>query len=325
MKIRPLIDKFKDIVRSQRGRDILVFCIFLAISTILWSILTLNEEEQYDVRMPVRLTNVPDSVTVISTPPSTISVSLRAKGTQILKQSFGNAPEFDIDFRIFRSRNSIILRDADVKAIARAAYGGANILIASPDSINLKFTTRRGIPMPIVIDYKVTAGPQSTIAGRPTLSFDTTFIYSTSRIPENINAISTEAIRLSDLDRTTTTRVRLIAPRNTRVIPDSVDVTFNVERLISKSRTVVIEPINVPEGVKLITFPAEVKVVYMVPMSVYNQSDPHFRVFADFNTIPHSSRSHKIKLRLRDVPSILQNVHLEADSAEYIIEKIKKK
>lgn len=323
MQVRSFINRIKDVVRSQRGRNILVFFVFLVISTILWSILSLNEEDQYDVRMPVKLTNVPDSVTIISTPPSTISVSLKAKGTQLLKQSFGNVPSFDIDFRVYRSRNSIVLRDADVKAIARAAYGGASVLVASPDSLNLKFTTRRGVAMPIVIDYKVTAGPQSTIASRPTLSFDTTRVYSTSRIPESLNAISTEPIRLNDLNRTTTTKVRLIAPRNCRVIPDSVDVTFNIEPLISKTRKVLIEPINVPAGVKLITFPANTDVLYMVPMSLYNQTDPHFRVYADYNTINPSSKTHKIKLRLRDVPSELQNVHLAADSVEYIIEKKK--
>lgn len=321
MKVRSIIIKAKDVVRSQRGRNILVFLIFFAISAILWFILALNEEDQFDVRMPIKLTNVPDSVTIISTPPSTISVSLRAKGTQLLKQSFGKTPTLDIDFRVFRSRNSIILRNADVKAIARAAYGGATILVTSPDSINLAFTTRRGVPMPIAIDYKVTADPQSTITGRPTLSTDTVLIYSTSRIPEHLNSVSTEPIRLNDLNHTTTTSVRLIAPRLCRVIPDSVNVTFHVEPLISKTRKVVIEPVNVPSGVKLITFPAQTEVIYMVPMSLYNQSDPHFRVQADYNSISTSSKSHKIRLRLRDVPSELQNVHLAADSAEYIIEK----
>ena len=318
--LKPVIQKVKDIYHSQRGRNLLVFLVFLFISTILWCLLSLNEEDQYDVRMPVRLTNVPDSVTVITTPPQVISVSLRARSTQVLKQSFGTTPTFDIDFRVFRVRNSVLLTNTDVKAVARAAYGGASVLVAAPDSINLAFTTRRGIPMPIVIDYQVTAGPQATIEGRPTLSLDSTLIFSTGRIPASVNSISTEPIRMTDLNRPTTTRVRLLAPRNCRVIPDSVDVTFNVEPLISKSRKVVIEPVNVPKGVKLITFPAQTEVLYMVPMSLYNDSDPHFRVLADYNTISNSG-SHRIKLRLRDVPGELQNVHLAADSAEYIIER----
>ena len=320
LTLKPVIQKVKDVYHSQRGRNLLVFLIFLFISTILWCLLSLNEEDQFDVRMPVRLTNVPDSITVITTPPPVSSVSLRARGTQVLKHSFGTPPTFDIDFRVFRSRNSVLLGNADVKAVARAAFGGGNILVAAPDSINLAFTTRRGVPMPIHIDYQVSAGPQSTIAGKPTLSVDSTLIYSIGRIPSSVNSISTEPIRLTDLNRPTTTRVRLIAPRNSRVIPDSVDVTFNVEPLISKSRKVVIEPVNVPKGVKLITFPAQTEVLYMVPMSLYNDSDPHFRVLADYNSISNSN-SHKIKLRLRDVPSELQNVHLSADSAEYIIER----
>ncbi len=320
MKVRDMINKGKDVFRSQRGRNVLVFFAFLVISAVLWCILSLNEEDQFDVRMPVKLTHVPDSVTIITTPPDAISVSLRAKGTQVLKQSLGNVPSFDIDFRAFRTRNSVLLREADVKAVARAAYGGASILIVSPDSINLAFTTRRGVPMPIHVDYQVTAGPQSTIAGRPVLSMDTTLIFSTGRIPSGLNEISTEPIRLNGLNSPTTIRARLVAPRNSRVIPDSVDVTFNVEPLISKSRKVVIEPVNVPHGVKLITFPAQTEVLYMVPMSLYNNSDPHFRVLADYNSIS-ASRSNKIKLRLRDVPGELQNVHLAADSAEYIIER----
>ena len=72
IKLRPIIDKVKDVFRSQRGRNILVFLVFLVISTILWCILSLNEEDQFDVRMPVRLTHVPDSVTIITTPPAKI-------------------------------------------------------------------------------------------------------------------------------------------------------------------------------------------------------------------------------------------------------------
>ena len=292
-RLQDIIEKTRIVFRTQRGKDILVFLIFLGISAILWSVLTLNEEDQYDVRMPVRLTNVPDSVTVITTPPSASSGSL--------------------DYKVYRQRNHILLAETDIKALARAAFGGASILSVAPDTINLVFTMRRGVALPVNVDYKATSGPQSIISGRPTLSADTVLVYSTGRLPEHLNAISTEPIRLSDLGRSTTTRVRLIAPAHSRVIPDSVDVTFNVEPLI--------EPVNVPSDLKLITFPAQTEVLYMVPMSIYNTVDPRFRVQADYRSINLSSSSHRVKLRLRDVPASLHNVHLAADSVEYIIER----
>ena len=66
-----------------------MFMVFLAVSGILWTVLSLNEEEQSDIRMPLKITHVPDSVTMISLGPDALSVSLRAKGTQLMKMSFG--------------------------------------------------------------------------------------------------------------------------------------------------------------------------------------------------------------------------------------------
>ncbi len=178
--------------------------------------------------------------------------------------------------------------------------------------------------MPVVADYKVTAASQASLNGRPKLSTDTAKVYVVpgQRIPDNFESVVTEPIRLSKLDKTTTRRVRLIGPSGARIIPDSVDITFDVEPLIMKNRKIVIEPINVPADIKLITFPAQIDVYYMVPMSAYTTSDPHFRVVADYRRINLLGGSKKVKLRLSDVPDNLQNVRLSADSAEYIIERL---
>ncbi len=157
--------------------------------------------------------------------------------------------------------------------------------------------------------------------GRPVFSPDSVTIYSVGSAGSGLNAIATEPIRLSGLNATTTVRVRLVTPPRTRAIPDSVDVTFRVEPLIVKTRRVVIEPVNVPAGIKLITFPAQVNVSYMLPASIYKHSSPQFRVVADYRQIDRSAPTHNMRLRLVDVDENLQNVYLSTDSAEYIIEK----
>ena len=310
------------LLRSQRGHNALVFFAFLAVSAILWLVLALNEEEQCDLRLPVRLTHVPDSVTIISPVPEFISVSAQTRGTQLLKLNYGNPPTVNIDYRAYRSRDAVRLRDTDLKALVRATLGGATVMIVSPDTLNLAYTSRPGIKLPVVVDYKVTPGPQATLVGRPKLSVDSVAVVSLRRLPDNVEAVTTEPIRLAGLNESVTQRVKLISPSNSRVIPDSVDVTIDVERLILKTRRVVIEPTNVPADCKLITFPAQIDVLYMVPMSAYKTSDPHFRVIADYKTIKPDAATHNIKLRLTDVPTNLQNVHLSADSAEYIIERL---
>ena len=307
-------------LRSPRGKDSLMFLLFLIISFILWSVLSLNEEDQYDLRMPVKITHVPDSVTLITPGPEALNVSLRAKGTSLLKMTMGNTPDVDIDFRAYRSNGTVHLSAADLKAVVRNATGGSQVSLVYPDSINIPYTTHSGYQLPIVVDYKVTAGPQAVIIGKPRLSQDSASVYLWGNsLPENLENLVTEPIRLIGLEHSETRRVRLFGPAGSRVIPDSVDVTFQVEPLIFKTRKVAIEPVNVPEKTKLITFPAQIEVAYLVPMSEYASADTHFRVVADYRTLKPGTR--RIKLSLHNVDPNLRNVHLSADSAEYIIEK----
>jgi hypothetical protein len=320
--LKKTIDSLKTIVRSKRGQNALMFMVFLAISAILWSVQTLNEEEQCDVRMPIEITQIPDSVTIITNPPKALSVSLKAKGSQRLKLAWAEPPTLNIDFRAYRTRYGVIhLDEAELKALVRNSFGGSSVQIVSPDSLNIVYTNHPGIKVPVKIDCNATAGPKSALIGRPYASVDSVAVYYAGHVAD-IESISTETLKLPGLGESVTRRVRLIAPSGSRVIPDSVDVTVEVEPLIMKTRKIVIEPVNVPSGVKLITFPAQIDVMYMVPMSIYMKSDPHIRVIADYKYIDFYSSSKMMKLRLRDVPEDLQNVHLSADSAEYIIEKL---
>lgn len=322
MDIKEQFGKVMAAVRSRRGRDSLMFLLFVAISAVLWLVLSLNEEEQFDVRLPMKITHVPDSVTLISPGPEALNVSLRARGTQVIKMLAGAMPTVNIDFRAYRSNGMLHLNSTELKALARTTAGGSQVSVVYPDSLSIPYTTHPGFIMPVNIDYKVTTGPQSALNGRPRISADSVKVFMAPglALPDNYNAVTTEPIRLTGLSDSETRRVRLLGPSGSRIIPDSIDVSFDVEPLIFKSRKVVIEPVNVPEGTKLITFPAQIDVFYMVPMSAYVKSDPHFRIVADYRRIDHNNPSKMMKLTLRDVPSNLQNVHLSVDSAEYIIE-----
>ncbi|MDE6526469.1 MAG: hypothetical protein K2L75_04365 [Muribaculaceae bacterium] len=308
-------------LRSQRGRDTMMFLLFIVISCLLWAVMSLNDEKQYDLRLPMRITNVPDSVTLISPGPEALSVSIRAKGTQLMKMTVGRMPTVNVDFRAFRSDGNVHLSSTDLKGLVRNATGGSQVSVVYPDSLILPYTTNKGIRVPVRLDYKVTAGSQSALTGRPRMSPDSVLLFVTASQPDRATAVSTEPIRMLGIDKNTTQRVKLIAPEGSRLIPDSIDVSFEVEPLIFKSRKVVIEPVNVPEGTKLITFPAQIDVFFMVPASGSRQGENHFRVVADYRTIKHNSGSKNVKLSLINVPSSFQNVHLSADSAEYIIER----
>lgn len=298
----------------------MVFLAFLLLSAVLWWVMALNDEDQCDVRLPLRITHVPDSVTIITTPPGYIAASLRAKGSQLLKLNLGRVPSLNVDFRAFRSNGRLHLSDADLKAVARAALDGAPVTVVAPDSLSLVYTTSPGQVVALTSDVKVTPGPQATLSLPPKLSVDSVRVFSAS--PIVVNSVSTEPVRISGINRPATRRVRVLAPKGCRVIPDSVDITLQVEPLIRKELSLNIEPINVPVGRKLITFPAQARVSYMIPMNQYNKTAPRIRVVADYRDIPAGNDSRMIRLRVADVSAFMQNVQLQSDSVEYIIEKL---
>lgn len=308
-------------LKSPRGRNALMFLLFVIVSAILWCILSLNEEDQRDLRLPVRITHVPDSVTLISTGPQTLNASLKGRGTQLLKMSLGSVPTVNVDFRAYHSQGMLKLSNVDLKALVRNSTGGVNAIAVYPDSFSIPYTAHRGYSLPVKIDYKATAAPQSAITGRPRVTPDSVRVYMSPgyELPEHYRDIDTEPLRMMALDKTTTVKAKLIGPPHARLIPDSVDVTFEVEAMIFKSRKIVIEPVNVPANVKLITFPAQVDVFFMTPMSEYNKGNVRFRVVADYNAI--NPNSPMVSLRLQDVPPQLHNIQLSTDSAEYIIER----
>ena len=321
MNIKASLHRIRAAARSRRGHNAIVFLVFLFIAAVLWCVIAFNDQSQADIRMPVRVTHVPDSVTIVSQIPPTIAISLQTRGTQLLKIGLTRPPVFNIDFRMYRQGNTLRLTDTDLKAIARGALDGAAIAVVSPDSLSLAFTTQPPVILPVNPDFIAIPGPQAAISGNPILSADSVKVYSTRRLPGNISAITTEPLRVNGINETTTRRVRLIAPPHSRVVPDSIDVTITVEPLIFKTRKVTVEAVNVPEGQKLITFPAQIDVMYMIPVSDYKTSDPYIRVTADYRSVA-GGKSRMVRLRIADASENLLNVHLAADSAEYIIEHL---
>ena len=104
-----------------------------------------------------------------------------------------------------------------------------------------------------------------------------------------------------------------------RAIPDSVNVTIPVEPLISKKRIANVEVINIPDDTRLITFPSQIEINYLIPKSLFNNENKFIRITVDYNDI--KPNSNKLPIKLIDVPSNYRGATAITDSVEYIIEK----
>lgn len=298
------------------------FLLFLVISAVLWVVMALNEEAQRDLRCVVSLSNVPDSVVQITPMPPYIGVSVKSRGTSLIKYIFSDDLNMKINYRNYISGNKFSLNDVALRAFFRSRLGAdVQILSVNPDSINVLFTSSPGVKVPVKVDAHVEPGPQFAIIGKVRSLTDSVTLYAVDGAAQKVRSLSTAPIVLNDLRSSQVIRVPVLTATNTRAVPDSVDVSIDVEPLVAKTRMVDVTPVNVPYGSRIITDPLQVEVYYMVPMSIYKKADsnPHFKVVADYNTA--APGSDRMAISLSKVPDDFMNVFLDVDSVSFIVEQ----
>ena len=319
MKVLNTFSALRQKLSTTQGKKFLQFSMFVLIAFIFWASLTLNETFIYDIRYPVKVTNVPDSVTIISEIPNSIKINVKAKGYYFFKNKLQSLPTIDIDFNKYKFKNRILLGSGEMQELIRGMFGSNSIATSfSPDSINLYYTNRPGKSVNLKIITEASTDNQFIINGAISCEYDNILLYSIDNIPSNITEVETAPIKCEGLKSTATIKAKVIAPKGMRAIPDSVDVTIPVEPLISKKRLANVEDLNTPENIRLITFPSQVEINYLIPKSLFNNENKFIKVVVDYNEI--KPNNNKLPIKLIDIPSNYRGATSTIDSVEYVIE-----
>lgn len=322
IKVRDGLHRFKAGISSPRGKDMLVFVLFLVVAALLWLTQALNEDVTRDVRFPVEFANVPDSVHRVTPMPEALNVSVRGPGLQLMLRSLSGRKPIRIDFAHYQRHYAVDLSQMQLRALAREALGQeCTVSAVQPDTISAKFTSRPPVRLPVTVDARISTLPNCALTGHPKSSVDSVWVYSLNPLPEGMTTVVTQPLRLTGVSESQTVRVPLSTPRYVLAYPDTVSVTFNVEPMISRTQKVNVTPVNVPSQYKLILMPGTVVVNYMIPMSRYNDVRPEFTVTADFRTLDSDFSNHRIAVNLTRAHGNFLNVYLQTDSVDYIIEK----
>lgn len=315
------INKIRELLNSRNGRNTLTFLVFLAIATLFWFLMSLNDEIQRDYELPVTIDGLPQDITLLSSHGETpvVNVSIRDKGANHLSKQFLKSPTLKIDYRDFNNteNNRLTLGESQLNTSIRQMFGStATIVTQSPDSLSIAYTTLPPVKVPVILKSNITPKPQYTISGPIKSSADSVLIFSATPVAGKINALFTDPIQIDGISDTTTVVARLQIPAGCRAVPDEIKVTIPVEPLISKTFTINVEPINVPDGTSMVTFPSTVSFTCLIPMSLFNSAGYPLKAYADYtkrtdNTIP---------LEMSLIPDNYLNGALAPRSVEYILE-----
>ncbi len=320
--ITSFFDRAHELVTSARGKEMLLFLLFLLISYVFWLLLTLNNEMQDDLDVPFTVVEVPDSVTFISDVPTSIKVSVRDKGSALMRYKWGSAKVMKINWKDYREGdNKLLLNRADLAARLRDYFGGSSqIITVMPDSVRILYTTQPGKRVPVIFNADLHPAMGYIVNGPIKAPHDSVWLYSIDDLPHSLKSVETVPIVRSGLDDTTLISARIKNIPGVRIIPDHVEFSVPVEPLISRKQMAPIVVKNLPPDKGIITFPSSVEVSYLIPMSDYNSELYEVNAYVDYNDVRHATGG-KLPVTLSLLPDQYHNTEMSPDSVEFIIEQ----
>lgn len=317
-KIR-LRDEWRTVKTSSQFRNVLLFLVFVAISIAFWFILALNDSVTHTFSVRLNMINVPDTVTFISEPPADMHVTVRDKGTNILRSGVVKNPTVTINFNDYAHQGVFRMTKADIFNVMKNSFGsGIQISSMSLDSLRLYYTDAPGKVVPISVRVDCTASSGNIIAGPPQAIQRTVRIFSYGNETDTINEVRTKVLKRSNLSQTSVLDVEIEPIRNVRIEPSAIKVRVNVEPLVLKEGYAQIEARGVPAGESLLLFPARVPVSYYVPMSMFNDEDLPVNVYVDFEDT-RATMGNRLPVKVGQSGPFIVNPQLRADSVEYTL------
>lgn len=307
-------------VKASKGfHSTVVFLCFVAVATVFWFILAMNDNVTKTFDVNLKIVNVPDSVTFITDPPESIHVTLRDKGTNLLRTGVVNHPSVYINFRDFASKTYFRFSKNDLDAALKATFGSsAQIGSVSIDSLSLRYTTGKGHRVPIVVRADVSASAGYVINGLPEPMQRVVRVFSISDNIDTLSRVYTEPIVKRNLSETTDVEIPLVPMAGVKMVPSRIKVKITVDPLVKKDALASVRAVNVPSGMSLLLFPAVVPVSYYVPMSHFNDENVPIRVTVNYEDVERTPVS-RLPLSIAATENYVASPHLGQTDVEYTL------
>ena len=306
------------------NKEFLIFLFFLLVSATFWVLTTLNETYEREIAVPLKLVNVPKGVVVTSDMNDTLRVTIRDRGYFLFAYKFGNIIRpISIDFKNYSKNdaNKGTVPAGDLqKQIYHQIYNSSRIVTMKPDHWDFFFTQGQKKSVTIGLRGKVVPG-QSYYIARVSFMPERVDVYARPSLLDSIRVAYTDVLDVKELTDTIVRTVSLQKIKGVKYVPSEVKVTIYPDILTEGRMEIPVTAVNMPAGRVLRTFPARIRVYYVVGASNVRSVKPEqFKVEADYLDI-EANPSEKCAVRLVQMPGYVKNARLEVDHVDYLIEE----
>lgn len=321
--LRQIFNILKERWRTYRSSDLQIFALFFLMSAGFWVSQNLNEDYEMLVRAPLVLENVPEDVVITTELPPYVMVSLKDKGSSLVKFYRGTMPALDIDFRRYDpgiNEGRAIVPLLDVRsAVERHVNSNTRILAIECDT--LEFFYNRGISrkLPVVMSGAVKTMPHTYLRS---MNFepDSVMVYAPQAMLDTMHAVYAQVKNAAPLSQSEVLKGFFSHAKGVCTIPSEVDMHAEVDYYTEKVVEVPIVGANFPANKSLRTFPGKASLTFRIGAAQYNNvSAEDFTLVVTYEELLRNAQP-KYRLRLKSQPDCVTNVRIHPMEVDYLIE-----
>lgn len=321
-------------MKPEMSKKVLTFSVFLLIAIIFWFLNALDKEYVTEIEIPLTYHNLPHDKELAHSRTNKLSVKIRGYGFNIVGKLPKPEEPLSVNLhksavRISERTDKYYVRTAQLKEVITAGTPDVfTVLSIKPDTLFLELRN---------VDYKkVPVAPaaihfaESYIMSAPLrLTPDSVFIYGKTDSLKSVKQIETFEYT-EKISQSTRIQLKLKSPPGISLKQTTVDASVKAEQYSEKQIELQPKVLNIPDSLRLITFPRKIKLKLKIPLSIYNEINAdNFKASIDFKQIENEKPdfiSPKIEfIPISDFVFPEEELRPQPEKLDFIIEKDKQK
>ncbi|MCX6150140.1 MAG: hypothetical protein NTX22_06430 [Ignavibacteriales bacterium] len=255
------------------------------LSIIIWGSVTLSYYYVIKVRVPIKVTNLPDGYIIGSVSVKDITINLRGEGWKILSLLWGKKPNYVIALSQDEMDETFYLKDALKEN--EWLSNGIQVFDMYPTSFKYKVEKMKEKKVRIYSALNLIFNPEYGIASKITIIPESITVSGPKAILNELDSIPTLKKQFDNLENNVDEKVELQPIENVTYSTNIVNVIFDVQKIVDKSfENLEVEIVNLPKSREVSLFPNKISVVLRGGINILSKlSNDNIHPFVDYQSL----------------------------------------
>ncbi len=310
--------------RKYSKKKIKLFLFFLLLASIFWVLTKFSREFTTAIVAKIKYKNLPETAVLSHNNLHEITFDLTANGFEILFYKF-KKPILDVDVSSYYEKDKngfIISRNELVRKLSTNFNKYMDIKNLSVDGLKVSLDPiilkKVGVKAQVDLTFKEGFKPIDSIKVKP----DSVMISGPKGIVEQIGTVNTEILTLTQIEKSISETVKIIAPSKevVKINPSAVKIGWPVAEFSQGKFVLPVEVINLPPGIELKLVPERISVSFDIPVADFSGvTRENFRVVCDYSK--RNEKENFMLPQLAKMPEGAVNIVFEPKKIDFFIFK----